>query len=417
MVETSKRNKWPSRLDSFCAVMAGLVPTGVVIGNAGYESMVALVGLCWIARSIAAKENPLPRLAKHSLVIPWLAWFAVIIISLFLNGPGSKGWAHDFVMIRYFIFFAALLDISERKPVCRYLLTGLAGGIVWAGLNTLSAHVIGYDLIGKPLSRYVGKLKEPGRISSVAAYAGPFLIAWAMTDKAMPRQKRILWGAIGLLAFWEVFHFGIRTVFGASLVGIGFTFLYLIRKQAWLVIAVSTAACIAVWAILYYHITPDINMKSIYDRIYIWKMSWAMWGGKPLFGVGVAAWKAAFKELASTGTISYLAPDGSLWNKIEGHHSHNLFLMLTSATGIAGLATFSWLFFNAIYLVARGTDGWRIGLATWPVVFLVIGLTGWNIYASQYQVLFAFFMALTGSASHIAESKALIPNKENRCTI
>jgi hypothetical protein len=33
----------------------------------------------------------------------------------------------------------------------------------------------------------------------------------------------------------------------------------------------------------------------------------------------------------------------------------------------------------------------------WPVVFLTIGITGFNIYHSWYQALFAFFMVLIGS--------------------
>ena len=35
-------------------------------------------------------------------------------------------------------------------------------------------------------------------------------------------------------------------------------------------------------------------------------------------------------------------------------------------------------------------------MLTWPVVFLAIGLTGWNIYGAQYQTLFAYFATLTG---------------------
>jgi len=37
---------------------------------------------------------------------------------------------------------------------------------------------------------------------------------------------------------------------------------------------------------------------------------------------------------------------------------------------------------------------WKSGLATWPVVFLVNGLAGSNIYSSWYQALFAFFVVL-----------------------
>ena len=67
----------------------------------------------------------------------------------------------------------ALLDISKRLPVERYLLWGLAAGVLWAAINTLSAFLFGFDLLGKPLTRYTMKLKEASRISGMEFVIAP----------------------------------------------------------------------------------------------------------------------------------------------------------------------------------------------------------------------------------------------------
>jgi len=215
-----KRLAWAVRLDKFCAIAGSLVPIGLVIGNIGFELLVALAGLGWTIRCVVIKENPFGDLLKHPLVIPWMTWFAVIILSLAMNGPGSKGWAHDIVFIRYVLFGLALLDISRRLPVGKYLLYGLAAGVIWAAINTISAYVFGNDLLGKPLVRYSGKLKEASRISAMAAYASPFFIVWGFGDNKLSFKLKVIVIAIGLLALGQVLQTHVRTAILASVAGI-----------------------------------------------------------------------------------------------------------------------------------------------------------------------------------------------------
>ena len=63
---------------------------------------------------------------------------------------------------------------------------------------------------------------------------------------------------------------------------------------------------------------------------------------------------------------------------------------------IIGLALFT-SNISTIHLVGLAADGYRIGLVAWPAVFLIIGITGFNIYHSWYQALLAFFLVLIGS--------------------
>ncbi len=397
----NNRLKWTSRIDSFCVVMGAMVPTGLIIGNAGFESMIALVGLSWIIRSIIAKENPWPRLLKHPLVLPWLFWFGSVMISLAWNGAGSKGWAHDIVLIRYFIYFAALLDISHRRSIITSLLIGLGAGILWGLANTIMAYAIGHDIFGNDLIRYSYKLKEASRIASLAAYAGPFFFAWFLLDSRLTRKIKIAIAILTGIAMLQIFHVHIRTVEIASIAGILSSLIYLISKKVpwkWLsFFAILMGVLIGVFI----KFGPSYNLDSFYARVNIWKVTWYMWLDHPVVGVSVSAWQDYYKHKFASGAIEPFMQSSSMNVHVpEAAHAHNLFLQLMSASGIIGLISFLWLFVNSIRVQLKNKiSGWRNGLITWPVVFLVIGLAGWNIFGSQYQTLFAYFMVLTAASA------------------
>lgn len=390
---------WAFRLDKFCAIAGALIPVGLVIGNIGFGSMVSLVGLCWIIRCFLAKENPLGRTIKHPIVIPWIAWFASIVLSLLWNGAGSKGWAHDFVFVRFVIFGLALLDISRRLPVRKYLLYGLAAGVIWAAINMTSAYVLGYDTLGKPLIRYTGKLKEAARIAGMTAYASPLFLAWGTFDEKLSKKKKSIVIGIGLIAFILVLQTHVRTAIIASSAGIFFCLAYFVRRRVSIGFALTVVSLLLLAVGVFFQVGRMSNLSSFYDRIYYWKVVWAIWLEHPVLGVGISSFQDAYREMATSGAVSeYVGPDGTVYNLAQQTHAHNLFLMVISCTGLLGLAAFSWLFVNAIRLVVTNLSGFRMGLISWPIVFLVIGLTGFNIYHSEYQALLAFFLVLIGSA-------------------
>ena len=208
-----------------------LVPMGLVLGNVGFEIMIGLVGGCWIARLVLIRDRNALQTLKHPMVIAWLVWYMSIVISLLVNGPGSKGWAHDIVFIRYLLFTIALLDISKRLPVGRYLLYGLAAGVGWAALNTLSAYLIGFDLVGKPLIRYTGKLKEASRIAGMTAYAVPLFLTWGILDKRLSKWMKTIIIGIGLVAFFQLLQTHVRTGIIGAMAGVFFSMAFFVRRR------------------------------------------------------------------------------------------------------------------------------------------------------------------------------------------
>ena len=145
-----------------------------------------------------------------------------MVISLFFSAADGRGWAEDLVMVRYLWFGMALLDISQRLPVGRYCLYGLTAAIVLAAINILAAHLLGHDLIGKPLWRYVKKKKEAARIAGMAAYTAPFFLTWALCQGRPGRLGRVGILGLGVLALLEVYALKARTPLLATLAGVGF---------------------------------------------------------------------------------------------------------------------------------------------------------------------------------------------------
>ncbi len=397
-MKSERREMWTRRLDKVCAVSGALVPVALVVGNVGFEGIIALVGVCWIARGIVSRQNPLPDLIRHPLALPWLVWYAAILISLLINGPGSKGWAHDVVFIRYVLFGLCLLDVSRRLPVGRYLMMGLAAGVFWAAINTASAYIFGFDLLGKPLTRYTGKLKEASRISGMVAYAAPLFLLWAATAFDLKRKHRALLLLVAAIAFVLVIQTHVRTSILAAAAGCVWGMLFIFRRRISPAIAWGSAGLIVLGVFLFFQLDRQWNLSSVYDRIYYWKVAWKMWSDHPLVGVGVSSFQDVYKAMAESGKIAaYHAPTGAVFDLDDVSHAHDLVLMILSCTGLFGLVSFAWLFVNATRMCFADLSGMRVGLATWPVVVLVIGLTGFNVYDSWYLALLSFLLVLIGS--------------------
>jgi len=297
----------------------------------------------------------------------------------------------------------ALIDISQRLPVVKYLLWGLAASVIWSVINTLSAYIIGYDLIGKSLVRYTNKLKEAGRISAVMAYAAPFFLVGGFFNDHLSKKTKWIYIFLGLAAFILLLPTRGRTTIIASLGGFFFGIAVLIKQRLSRQMMLYVGLVILLIGIslsIFLQNKTLLDPRNFYDRIYYWKVVWKMCMEHPLFGVGVSSFQDVYKDIATSGQVKpFIAPDGRMFNWSEVTHAHNLILMLWSSTGLFGLGSFFWLFINATRMIFRPICNLRSELVAWPVVFLVIGLTGFNIFNSEYHALFAFFIALIGTCS------------------
>jgi O-antigen ligase len=186
----------------------------------------------------------------------------------------------------------------------------------------------------------------------------------------------------------------VRTAMMAALIGLLGTFLSLliIRKRINLGILLSLLMLsgLGIWAVMWYQ--PGI--ESLYDRIYIWKVSFQVWLQHPVFGVGIASFQDASRKVAESGIVTpFVSPKGIVYQDVTPHHAHNIFLQLMACNGILGLGAFLWTYLKATGIAWGLGDGRHAGLLCWSFVCMAIGLTGWNIYDPFYATLVFFFIA------------------------
>ena len=395
-----------SNADHWIAGIAAFLPISLVLGNAAFESVVSLTGLIWLIKRVFKVNSNTLRFSSP-LLLPLLCWMAAVFLSRLFNGITPYLILHDLSFIRYMLFVLALVDVSQRIAVDRYLLIGLISGVIWAAASTLCVYATGFDFIGRPLTRYTGKLKEAARIAAMCTYAMPFLVVWAMADKTLILKKRLSVIALSIIAFVLLWLMHIRTGLLAATIGIlGGLFIALNRRQKWFFVSVGLifAACgFAVAAYIGY--TGTLN--SFYDRIYYWKVCWALFQANPVFGVGISTFQEAYHQLAISGTIPpYVAPDGTVFQLNFVSHPHNLVLQLLSCTGVVGFVAFVYSVSIAVRSWFQTSSKWRIGLGTWPFVLVGVGITGWNIYDPFYTSLVIYYMAWMGC--RVSESDTIM---------
>ena len=402
-METGTGSHTPSnRIDTVCSILFSLLPIGVVIGTVAFEFVIGLAGLLWIIRCIISKHNPMPALKSEWLFVALLCFNLTIYLSVLVNGPGDEGLLNDFAFLRFLILGAAMVDISKRISIEKYLVIGLISAVALGAINTIAAHALGVDLLGKSVMRYSVKAAEAKRIAGVCTFAGSFLLAWSFLDRKLTNKHKGLLLMIFFICMALVFKTGIRTLIISLATGITWVLILFARRRGSKVMALLIVV-VAIGASTVVVKSGRIGLSSFWDRFHIWKVNYAMWQKQPIVGVGPFAYRSEYREAmtnAEPGEFAFRAPDGTIFNHPEiQFHSHSLVMMILTSNGLIGVFLFFWLFFLCCRMIVKNGDGWREGLMTWPVVLFAVGLTGFNIYDPWYHSLFIFFLILIVCAS------------------
>lgn len=384
------------RADRIVAFLASSLPVSLILGVVVFEFFISLTGLVWLISRIKSSGRGRSGVTAHAMFWPIMCWFLVVMASRIVNGGSAYQVVHDLAFLRYPLFVIAMVDVSTRMPVHRYLIGGILAGIVYAGLNLLSAYLIGVDFIGKPLTRYVGKMKEGVKIGAFCAYAAPFLLIWGAFDWKLETNKRIGIISLGCIAILLLILSKGRTAFLAAMIGGagGFLGLLIVKKKMKIrvVLPILIIASLGGWWVLW----MQPSLESMYDRAFIWKASFQVWLHNPVFGVGISSFNDAYRQIAESGIVSPIVSpvSGIVYHSVDPRHAHNMFLQLLACNGVLGLAAFGWFFWTVVKMVRGFVYSWCAGLWCWPFICFVIGLSGWNIYDPFYTTIVFYFLSL-----------------------
>ncbi len=388
----------PRTGDQWVAGIAALLPLSLVVGNVAFELVTGMTGFLWLVQSLFIRHDSLQRIQKHTVFWPLVFWMTGIMISRAANGFSAFELFHDLAFIRYVFFVLAIVDISKRLPVDRYLFSGVVAGVVWAALNTLCAYMLGFDIIGHPLSYYTEKLNEGQRIGAFCAFVFPLFALRLIAAKDLEKAGRLFLLVLIALSLGLLLVTKSRTAWGAAGIGIiGGSAMALHGRQRWAMIGSISIAMVVGGGFLYFT-GYQRGLASMYDRFWIWERSLIIWKENPIWGVGISSFPKAIHQMAmSTDFRPYVSPDGVIYKVDSASHAHNLILQLLSCTGLWGLLSFFWLLTNATRQLLKDIPSRWLGLETCPFVVVGIGLTGWNIYGTFYANIVMFFIAWMGS--------------------
>jgi hypothetical protein len=392
----NKSSDWRSRTDRIVAILGSSLPVSLILGVVVFEFFIGLTGLVWLISKVKFSVRGRGGVTAHAIFWPIMCWFFVIMASRIVNGGSAYQIANDLAFLRFPLFIIAMVDVSTRMPVHRYLIGGILVGIVYAGLNLLSAYLIGFDFIGKPLTRYVEKMKEGVKIGAFCAYAAPFLLIWGAFERKLETHKRIGIIGLGCIAIVLLILTKCRTAFLAAMIGAvgGILGLLIVKKKMKIrtVLAIFIIAGLGGWWVL----SMQPSLESMYDRFFIWKTSFQVWLHNPVFGVGISSFNDAYRQMAESGIVTPIVSPvtGEIYHSVDPRHAHNMFLQLLACNGVLGLAAFGWFFWTVVKMVRNFVNSWCAGLWCWPFICLVIGLTGWNIYDPFYTTIVFYFLAL-----------------------
>jgi O-antigen ligase len=126
------------------------------------------------------------------------------------------------------------------------------------------------------------------------------------------------------------------------------------------------------------------RLDSMFDPTHPWNRErWLMWG----------AGLRMFRDHPITGVgLQDLHPLYALYRSPEAHeavgHLHNVVVMILAATGVIGLAAFTWLYLSLVRTAASGlraqlvrggvAAGVRLGVVAGLAGFLAAGMFEWN---------------------------------------
>jgi O-antigen ligase len=388
----------PRSGDQWVAGIASLLPMSLVLGNVAFEVVIGLTGLLWLVQSVFIRHESLLRIRRHLIFWPLVIWMTGIMLSRVANPFSTIEFFHDLVFLRFVLFVLAIVDISVRLPIDRYLLGGAVAGIIWAAFNTLCAHVLGFDSIGAPVRFYTDKLLTAERIAVFCAYMFPFFVVRLTSCRDKERAEKIFLCVLTVLCLGLLVLMKIRTAWLAAAIGIlGGAVIALCGRVRWLMAGSIAMAVIAGGSLVYYT-GYQRGLDTVYDRYWIWQRSLTLWLEHPLLGVGVSGFAKAFHHLvADTDLKPYIAPNGQAYKFDNATNAHNLVLTLLSCTGLWGLGSFFWLVIAATRQWLKDDFSRRISLGVIPFVLVGIGLTGYSIYDSFYASIVMYFLAWMAS--------------------
>lgn len=360
------------------------------------------------------RDPELLRSTRLPLILPFLAFSAVTVISAALSENPWFSLRHSKSLLLILVFYAAVNLLSRRSEIERLLLTFAAAmvavsiyGLIQAGVCTAGGPVSPWTawlLRAKPAAcGATFPYRAAGFYSIYMTLGGVLLMALTMTAAlsfSSEGRRRLLLSLAGVAQLAAL----IATFSRNAWLGVaaGFITLSFLARKIRLVAVLAVAALILL-------ITPaymSARLTSLWDprhdsareRLFMWRSGLEMVKDHPLLGVGPGGVKRLYPR--------YVLPEAG---KRSTGHLHSNLVQIAAERGILGLLAWLWIwvafFLKAATILRRlqagaGADRMLTAGSLAAILgFLVAGLFEYNFGDSEVVMLAYLIM----TAPFIAE--------------
>jgi O-antigen ligase len=344
----------PRTLDSFnLAKLTVLWVFGVVAGAAWLYA----THLTGERRSVI--RSPITRASLVLLVVALLATLASPnkVLSFF----GLYHRYEGFVSIALYVLVLLLLVAlyRGRAGALREIAValGASAGVVAAYviLQKTGADVTNWRLPdGNPPPFPIGSLGNSAFTASYLGITAPFVVYLVIASAGV---RRLVWGAVGLLAVLALWFTSGRAGMIGAAAGVLVLLLFTSRIAAGrkIFVVFVTLLVLALAPILAGDVTDPaqsgvLRTATAGYRAEVWEASWRMFRERPFLGWGPESFFGAYPEFRTPGEArrqGLVIPD----------KPHNIYLGWATATGVVGFGTFIVLAGLALVLLARRSLG------------------------------------------------------------
>ena len=370
------------------------------------QLLLALVAARWLW---TLRDLDTRRRTRLPLLLPFLAFSAVTLLSAALSGDPPQALSHASSLLLALTFFAVANLIGGRAEAERLVLALTAAvtlaavfGLLQAAACTLAGPLppwAAWLLRVKPSACGVTfPFRAKGFYSIYMTLGGVLaltLIVTAALSFSASGRRRLLLGLAGVIQLAAV----IATFSRNAWLGVaaGFAVISLAARRVRLLAALGVAALLLLFAPAYMtqRLTSllDPRHDSARERLYMWQSGIEMVKDHPLLGVGPGGVKRVYP--------SYVRPEAL---KRSTGHLHSNPVQIAAERGLLGLLAWGWIwgaFFVKALAVLRqlpsglGTDRMlTAGSAAAILGFLVAGLFEYNFGDSEVVTLAYLVMAL-----------------------
>lgn len=317
----------------------------------------------------------------------WAIIFLLLWVPMSMSVPGSLDPAHSLKsvagLLLYFLAGVALIHSLRRDVDRLWLAKGIGFTLVLWLVDALVQYVLGYDLLGVPLThegRIVGFFADNLRLALFLAVLAPVGL-WLL----LPRGAPWVIGLYLACTFVALLSGSRMTMVMLLVVAVGVYWRAKWRyKLPLLIVAVAVAGGLLTLATNHSLVQERLQRTlaigewnftgvdtALSGRLTIWETAGRMLADRPWTGVGVGAFRSAYDRYSTRADDPYRTGGG-----YEGgvYHAHQMYVSIAAESGIIGLAGVLLALFLGVKWYwtappARRDQAWPFAFALFVAVF------------------------------------------------